>query len=333
MLTNAFHNYLQSVTAKGVLCAVSIDGVVQTFSGGSITNEEHDTPFYIYSISKTFTAVATLLLCEQHGNFLDHSVQELLPHYEIPNEVTVKQLLNHTSGLSDYFMQKDYQDAVHNHPTKPWSYEKLMQVGLRKTPLFPAGETFSYSNPGYGMLKEIIELKSGLTFYDYIDRVIIKPLGLTETKPFTKLDLDHELLAGSDPEMDGDFRELYHPDWIATGCVISTVTEITQFYQALFSGKLVTQASLSEMTELIELKFPLPTPRIAAYGLGLMSAINDPSGVNFGHGGGGPGYTTYARHYPDYDGKQITIALVVNASLDRTPFELADEIFMKITKD
>ncbi len=325
-----FANYLQNTTANGVLCAVNTDGKVQTFSAGDISNSEHQTPFYIYSISKTFTAVAVMQLCERLGNFLDHSISKLLPHYSIPADITVRQLLNHTSGLSDYFSQKEYQDAVHSHPDRPWSYEKLMEVGLKQTPLFPAGKGWSYSNPGYGMLREIIELKSksGVSFYEFIDQNIIQPLGLASTCAFTKMDSEHELLAGIDPSMEGDFRELYHPGWIATGCFISTVEEITHFYQALFSEKLTSRASLDEMTQLVELNFPLPEPRKAAYGLGLMSVNHDPQGRHYGHGGGGPGYTTYARHYPD---EKLTISFVVNASLPQTPFELADEIFESLT--
>jgi len=332
MIETILSNYLQSTEAGGVLCAISIDGVSQTYSAGDISNSEHQSPFYIYSISKTFTAVAVLKLGEAQGFFLDDSVKEILPHFDMSEDITVRQLLNHTSGLSDYFSQKEYQEAVHSHPEKPWSYQKLMEVGLRDTPLFPAGEGWSYSNPGYGMLREIIAIKSGVNYEQYINQQIIKPLELTATRAFTALDTKHELLPGIDPAMEGDFRDRYDPGWIATGCFISNVEEITKFYHALFSGKLTSSDSLNEMTQLVELNFPLPEPKKAAYGLGLMSANHDPQGRNYGHGGGGPGYTTYARHYPDANGQQISIAMVVNASLPMTPFDLADEIFDSLEK-
>jgi D-alanyl-D-alanine carboxypeptidase len=235
MIETILNNYLEHTEAGGVLCANNIDGLVQTYSAGDISESEHQRPFYIYSISKTFTAVAVLQLVESLGYFLDDSVISILPHYEIPQEITVRQLLNHTSGLSDYFNQKEYQEAVHRSPETPWSYNKLMEIGLKETPLFAAGKGWSYSNPGYGMLREIIELKSGISYEDYITQQIIKPLGLTSTRAFTSLDSDHLLLPGIDPAMEGDFRDRYHPGWIATGCFISTVEEITIFYQALFS--------------------------------------------------------------------------------------------------
>lgn len=330
MIASTLNEYIKNTEAGGVLCAINIDGKIQTFSAGDIPPHDHQRPFYIYSISKTFTAVAIMQLCEKLDCFLDHSVRELLPHYSSQKDITTRQLLNHTSGLSDYFNQKEYQEAVHCDPENAWSYEELMTAGLRDTPLFPAGEGWSYSNPGYGMLKEIITLKSGMSYEDFIDKNIIQPLELKSTRAFTKPDTEHQLLPGIDPTMKGDFRDRYNPGWIVTGCFISTVEEITQFYQALFSIKLTSSHSLKQMTEVVELPFPLPEPKIAAYGLGLMSVNHDPQGRYYGHGGGGPGYTTYARHYPNHEDKQISIAFVVNASLAITPFDLADQILTNL---
>ena len=79
------------------------------------------------------------------------------------------------------------------------------------------------------MLREIIMIKSGMSYEQYIEQQIINPLGLTSTRAFTALDLKHELLPGIDPAMEGDFRDQYDPGWIATGCFISTVEDITKF--------------------------------------------------------------------------------------------------------
>ena len=73
------------------------------------------------------------------------------------------------------------------------------------------------------------------------------------------------------------------------------------------------------------LKAP-PVASIPAYGLGLMHFRNDPLGIAYGHGGGGPGYTTYARHYPELNGSPFTLSLVLNKTLPQTPFDLTDEI-------
>lgn len=199
-----------------------------------------------------------------------------------------------------------------------------MQVGLRDTPVYPVGEGWLYSNPGYAILKELIEDLSGEDYYTFIQKEIIDPLGLNETKPFDRLNHGVELLAGVDPAMHEDFRYTYHPDWISTGSFISTVSDISKFYQSLFSGQLVGVKSLRKMKELVVVPYPFSPPRKPMYGLGLMSFDNDPHGGNYGHGGGGPGYSNYAKHLPDVNGHQVTVVSVVNASLPQTPFQIAN---------
>ncbi len=317
---------IQKIGCRGALAAVSEDGTVGTFSAGSIGANDHDRPFYIYSISKTFSAVAILKLCEEHGDFLDDPFHRFFPAAKIPNAITIRQLLNHTGGLSDYFSSGEYQTAVTSHPQEPWSYGRLMETGLKDTPLFPPGRGWAYSNPGYGLLKELIEKLSGTDFYEYLRRVILSKAELHDTRPFIAPDLKVELLEGESPGFESDFRPLYQPGWIVTGCLTSTVSDVARFYDALFAGRIVSAASVGKMMETVDvLKIP-PVASIPAYGLGLMHFRKDPLGDSFGHGGGGPGYTTYARHYPDLSGVPFTLSLVLNKALPQTPFDLADQI-------
>ncbi|MCH2074283.1 MAG: beta-lactamase family protein [Puniceicoccaceae bacterium] len=309
-----------------MLLAVSENNQIQTFSAGSLTKTEHNRPYYIYSITKTFTAVAILKLCQRHGNFLDESVSSFLPAASITADITVRQLLNHTSGLGDYFTSAIYQEAVKATPAQPWSYSKLMRFGLSKGPVFHPGKSWAYSNPGYGLLKELIEAKSGMSYYDYLDKVIIKPCGLNETNPFVRPDTELRLLEGEDDQFSGDFRLDYHPGWIATGCLISTVSDIARFYDALFDEQIIHIASLEEITQTVEVLAESPAENIPSYGLGLMHFKKSPLGIAYGHGGSGPGYTTYALHYPDLNGNSLSISMVLNRRLPQTPFSLADDI-------
>ncbi len=330
-LNAVLKNGLDEFNCKGILCALNICGNISTHSVGSISAEEHNKQFYIYSISKTFTATAILLLCEQKGCFLDRTFVSFFSDLGIPQNITVRHLLNHSSGLSDYGT-KEYQDAVYSNPEKPWSYKKLMAYGLKNSPLFDAGTGWAYSNPGYGLLKELVELLSGREYYSFISEFILQPANLNNTRPFIKPDYECNLLKGSDSQISGDFRTKYHPGWIATGCLISTVSDITRFYQALFSGKLISDESLKQMKETIDVPAPAPPPMIPAYGLGLMHGRNEPLGEAYGHGGGGPGYTTYAKHYPNLIGNEFTLGLVLNSTLPLTPFELADDIVSEYIK-
>ena len=311
---------------QGGLIALSINGSIQTFSAGLLSETAHSRPYYIYSISKSFTAVAIMKLCEEQGGFLDETFSSIFPETLIPHAITVRQLLNHTSGLSDYFSVREYQDAIRSHPDKPWSYERLMEVGLRNTPLFPPGEGWAYSNPAYGLLRELIEQKSKTNYYEFLRKTILDPVGMPNTRGFIEPDFDLVLLDGEDTSIKGDFRPQYSPGWIATGSLISTASDVARFYDALFAGKIISASSLREMKKTVRVPYPLPPPNQAAYGLGLMNVRNAPLGEAYGHGGGGPGYTTYARHYPALNGSPFTISLVLNKTLPTTPFDLADEI-------
>lgn len=311
---------------QGGLVALSKKGAIQTFSAGLLSGTDHSRPYYIYSISKSFTAVAIIKLCEEQGDFLDETFSSIFPKTLIPHAITVRQLLNHTSGLSDYFSAREYQDALRSHPGNPWSYKRLMEVGLRNTPLFPPGAGWAYSNPAYGLLRELIEQKSQMNYYAFLKKTILDPVGMPNTRGFIEPDFDLTLLEGEDSSIEGDFRPQYSPGWIATGSLISTVSDVAHFYDTLFAGKLISAESLREMKKTVSVPYPLPPPTQATYGLGLMHGHNDPLGEAYGHGGGGPGYTTYARHYPALKGSSFTISLVLNKTLQRTPFGLVDEI-------
>lgn len=323
---NILKEYLSKFGCKGALLALSENGATKTYSAGTIPVADHHKPYYIYSITKSFTAVAIMKLCEDHGDFLDQRLHSYFPGKTIPAGITIRQLLNHTSGLSDYFTSIEYQQAIKDHPETPWSYDKLMLEGLKATPLFPPGKGWAYSNTGYAILKECIELKSEMNYYDYLTKVIIHKAGLANTKPFLHPDTKLELLEAEAPSFSGDFRSMYHPDWITTGCLISTVSDIAKFYDSLFNHQIINGKSVTEMLQTVDVLSSSPKVSIPSYGLGLMHHRKSPLGKAYGHGGGGPGYTTYAQHYPDLQGNRVSISLVLNKSLPQTPFDLADDL-------
>jgi len=317
---------LNEIGCRGILLGVSENGHIETYSAGSIPEEDHNRPYYIYSISKSFTAVAIMKLCEEQGDFLDQPFFSFFPDAKIPHTITVRQMLNHTSGLSDYFSSAEYKTALKESPDEPWSYEKLMNFGIKNTPLFEAGNGWSYSNPGYALLKELVEKKSGMDSYEYVNKIIIDKIQLKNTRPFLEVDRNSELLEGEDDSFEGDFRLQYQPGWIATSCYISTVSDVARFYDALFGGKLLSAESVAEMIKTVGVLASPPAESIPTYGLGLMHHKNSPLGDGYGHGGGGPGYSTYAVHYPDLNGSSFTVSLVLNKNLPQFPFGLPDEI-------
>ncbi|MEM7791332.1 MAG: serine hydrolase domain-containing protein [Verrucomicrobiota bacterium] len=324
--TTILQKNIEQLECPGALLAVSENGDITTYSAGSIGKDGHNRSFYIYSISKTLTATAILLLCEEQGNFLDEPLAVFLSEAPIPRQITIRQLLNHTSGLSDYFSSAEYRQALSDNPTTPWTYDKLMMLGLRDTPLFEPGTSWSYSNPGYALLEELIEKKAEMKYYDFVRKTIIDHVALDDTRPFLEVDHRQELLEGEDLSFIGDFRTLYHPGWIAPACFISTVSDVAKFYDALFDYRIVSQDSLSEMTRTVDVLKSPTSESIPSYGLGLMHGRNSPLGDAYGHGGGGPGYTTFALHYPKLEGNSVSFSLVLNKNLPQTPFKLMDQI-------
>jgi D-alanyl-D-alanine carboxypeptidase len=325
-IASVLSDSIEQLKCPGILCAVSDGKETMTFSAGNISARDHRKPFYIYSITKTFTATAVLRLFEENGLSLDSRFAEFFPRTSILPSVTIRQMLNHTGGLSDYFSFAEYQHAVREHPDEPWPRDQLMRVGLEKTPLFAPGKGWSYSNPGYALLNGLIEHLSGMDWHAYLQKMIFDPLGLTNTRPFLQPDHAGQLLEAYEPSIQGDFRKRYSPGWIAPGCLISTATDIARFFHALFSSKLLSASSLEQMKQTVDVPHPLPPPLLAAYGLGLMHVRNDPLGNAYGHGGGGPGYTTYAQCHPSLCGAPFSLCFVINQSLPTTPLEIAAAI-------
>ncbi|HRJ70817.1 MAG TPA: serine hydrolase domain-containing protein [Terrimicrobiaceae bacterium] len=316
---------LAELDCRGILCAVNCAGSISTYSAGIFSADSHAQPFPIYSITKTFTAVAVLLLEESQGPFLDRAAAELIPDTPVPPVVTVRQLLNHTGGLSDYFASSAYREDVRADPSNPWTFDRLLRVGLAGTPLFPPGEGWAYSNPGYMLLNLLIERLSGVPFQDFVARAILQPLALGETRAFLTPDSGGVFLAAEEPSPGGDYLRRYAPGWIGPGCLISTVSDLVRFFDGLFAGKLVGPEALAEMTAAVPVPVPPRDGIEASMGLGLMHGRHDPLGEGYGHGGGGPGYTTYAVCYPGRAGN-LSVSLVVNRSLPATPFAIAERI-------
>lgn len=134
-----------------------------------------DTPFQLASISKTFTASAVLLLHERGQLHIDSAVSAYIPEFPYP-QITVRQLLNHTSGLQNYmWLVERYWKAPH-----PPGNEDMLQLFVRHTrPLdFRPGTRWAYSNTGYGFLGLLVERVSGQGFSAFLHENIFGPLGM-----------------------------------------------------------------------------------------------------------------------------------------------------------
>ncbi|SNT31264.1 CubicO group peptidase, beta-lactamase class C family [Granulicella rosea] len=176
---------IQQVVAKTGVPSASVgiarDGKIvftQAFGDARLSPKMAATAAMRYpigSVTKQFTAACVLLLAEQGKLTLDDSVSRWFPELTRSNEVTVRELLSHTSGYEDYAPQ-DYTIPAWTKPVDP---RKVVEEWATKPLDFDPGTEWQYSNTNFVLAALIVEKASGTPFYEFLDRNILKPLALT----------------------------------------------------------------------------------------------------------------------------------------------------------
>ncbi|WP_017975979.1 serine hydrolase domain-containing protein [Actinopolyspora halophila] len=264
----------------------------------------------IGSVTKTFVATALLQQVEAGRVDLDSPVGRYLPEL-VPGErgqlITVRMLLNHTSGIADYadvlfgsIARGSLADLDENR-FRHHSPAELVATGLNQPPTNAPGESWSYSNTNYVIAGELLREVTGQSPRHYITRKIIHPLGLRDTyfpgsNPFVlgPHSKAYEALYQL-PERRGEYS-VYNMTWArGAGALISTPSELNRFYRALFRGKLLAGESLAEMRRTV----PVPGSPTMRYGLGLMRIDAGACGTLWGHDGKVWGMSTLSLHSTD----------------------------------
>lgn len=258
-----------------------------------------DVAWPVFSVTKMFVAVATLRLAESGGLQLTDAVDGWLP--QAPPGITVRELLGHAAGLPDYPTTAPYREAVATQPSCPWGLERILEVALAGEPS-PRGQ-FRYSNAGYWLLGAVLERVAAESLDDVLAAAVFGPAAMTSTYyPAVGVGLTE---AGYDTRWAGP-----------AGAAWSTPADVVGFLTALFAGSLLSPASLAEMMQAVPVSAGEPW-REPGYGLGLMV---DAGHGTFGHGGGGPGYTSAAFTLP---ATGRSVALIAPEAADADTTELA----------
>jgi D-alanyl-D-alanine carboxypeptidase len=287
---------------------------------GQLVSSPSNARFPIYSATKTLTAICILRLAEDGHLSLDDPIVRIVPDVQVSDAVTLKHLLRHTSGLYDYGDLTRYHADVRTKPRTPWTRAEFLESVLPRGVLFPPGHGWAYSNVGYMLLIDAIEQVTGKSFADAIARYVAEPLQLTQTSVLeAPADLERcEPGFGSEVSAEGaviDVRAVYHPGWCAPRLVASTPNELSRVFDALLAGTLLSPASLERMLTLVSMEAsPTDTSSIRA-GMGIYCDESTPFGPAYHHGGGGPGYDISVTSYPDHPLGRVTIAAIVNSSL------------------
>ena len=249
-----------------------------------------DTHYEIGSITKQMTAAAILQLRDAGKLNIDEKVSAYLPEVPHADEITLRQLLTHTSGIADYFELRSDEEF-----TKPTTFAELMKLVADKPLDFAPGSRASYSNTGYMILGRIIEVTSHESYHQYRLEHLLKPAGMTqsyivpdETSLATMAKGYRRVNGQLEPGL--TIHESY--SW-AAGDLVSTVEDVEKWNEALASGKIVSNADYALMM----------TPQIATggentgCGLGLfIDKANDQPRI--GHTGGSFGFTAANFYFP-----------------------------------
>ncbi|WP_192772699.1 serine hydrolase domain-containing protein [Plantactinospora soyae] len=254
------------------------------------------------SITKTFVSTALLQLVDEGRLRLDDPVGRWLPQHvpgELGQQVTVRMLLNHTSGLGNYTDAiLSSLAAVEQMRTTIYTPAELVAIGLGLPPTGAPGEKYSYSNTNYILAGLIIKRVTGNDPTAEVVRRIIRPLKLTDT-----------YFPGSDPRIRGrhagayfaplgvrNFAE-YNMTWAWTaGELVATMADLNTFYRALLDGRLLSAPTLEEMLTVVP--FDPAQPEIGGYGLGIYE-MRTPCGSLWGHDGVVVGQITFSLHSRD----------------------------------
>ncbi|MFE7564136.1 serine hydrolase [Kitasatospora sp. NPDC057500] len=242
--------------------------------------------FRIASVTKTFVATVVLQLVGEGRLGLDDSVESLLPG-AVPGggSITVRQLLNHTSGLFDYTEDPaiglDHATWLREGRWRSWTPQQLLAVANSHPPHFAPGAGWSYANTNYLLAGMIVERVTGHDWRREVERRIIDRLGLTGTSmpvhatgirgphAHTYLDL---------PGGPVDVTEMEPSEMDAAGVGISTTADLGTFLRALLGGRLLPAPLLAEMLTVA------PASGGAQYGLGI-SRLTTPCGEVWGNNG------------------------------------------------
>jgi CubicO group peptidase (beta-lactamase class C family) len=297
---------MQSQQIPGVALAVVKDGNVVLARGYGFANIEHQVPvtpetiFQSGSTGKQFTATAVMMLVEEGKLSLEDKITKYFPDPpDAWHDITVRHLLTHTSGMTDYPSDFDLR--------RDYTEDELFQR-IKTIPLaFQPGEKWSYSNLAYVMLGILIHKVSGKFYGDFLQDRVFKPLGMSTARIISEADIVPNRAAG--------YRlvngQLKNQNWVspslnttADGALYFTVYDMAKWDAALYTEKLLKRSTLEQMWTPVKLNNGKTHP----YGFGW--ALDEVRGHRIiEHGGAWQGFKAQITRYVD---DKLTVIVFAN---------------------
>lgn len=266
--------------------------IVCSVIGGKLCGDPPNVIVPWWSITKTALAVCALVLVAGGRLDLDRRMNG--------RSFTLRQVLQHTSGLTCYTEHPDYDPAVDAHQD-PWPDQRILELAQSIPLRFEPGQGWSYSNTGYFLVRRMIEQATGLDIEQALKELVLGPLGVEDS-------FIARTRAGLCRSTFGD-EDDFHPGWVRHGLLMGSPSAPALFMHGLFTGRLLPPPLFDAM----RWRYPVVTDlkgrpwRTAGYGLGLMMDIESPHGLCIGHSGQGPDSVAAAYHFPDLD-PPLTVA-------------------------
>ena len=310
-----------AIEAPGASAAVILaDGRVWTGVSGIAAPDQPVTAatvFELGSVTKAYTAALALLLVEEGRLSLDARAAQWFPDVRNAEQITVRQLLNHTSGLYDPAQDPAYVPAMLAQPARAWTVSDLL--ARLKEPYHAPGQGWHYTSTGYHLVGEMLEVITGDSLPQLLRRRLLAPHGLARTyfggREAVPEPRAHAFL---DIDNDGALEDLsallpgtaFLTAAGAAGALLSTAVDAARFMHALHGGRVLSAASHDELTRWVD------RPDGNRHGLGVLR-LNVDGLTLLGHKGNTAGFSAAVFHAPDAG---VTVAVLTNRhATDVTP--------------
>ena len=299
-LDSFFEHLYQHNRFMGSVAVLSGDEMVYQHSEGYANVEEEmfnsdQTRFHIGSVTKTFTATIILRLADEGKLSLDEPLADYYPDFQDAGQITLSDMLYHRSGLFNFTNDPEYTEWM----TEPKSRGEMLELLQGYELQFEPDSRTEYSNANYVLLGYIIEDITGNSYQEALEEYITGPLDLNDTYYGRQISPDRN--EAYSYEFSGGWEKMPETDMSiphGAGALVSSPADMVRFGRALFSGEVLDQPYLDQMTDLQE-----------RFGMGLISyPYHDKSG--FGHSGGIDGFQANLAIYPEDD---LFVATTANA--------------------
>lgn len=301
---------MKAFGVPGVSVAVLKDGKVVKAAGYGYADVENqvkataDTVYQIGSVSKQFCATIVMRLVERGKVELDQTLRSYLPQLpELWKDLTIRQLLTHTSGIPNYTDIPEFEPLV----AIPGSDQKLVEIVAKHPMDFKPGEKWSYSNTGYYLLGMLVEKLTSKTFQQVLESEVTGPLGMASTRMNEWPIIIPNRARGYDPAPSGPKNAQYiDMKWPgAAGAMVSSVRDLAAWLAAQGSEKLLKPASWQAMWTPVKLNDGSTNPYGFGWGLPKLNGIQ-----LITHDGGIPGFNSSVLRVP---AKRLEIVVLTNA--------------------